>query len=61
MPKRTLPVHAREGDTIEIHWKGPKGTYLQRITSLPTATTVEIRDEHDAPGGTIVTRVVRHD
>ena len=34
-----LPVHAREGETVEIHWHTTDGTvHYQRVTCPPRAT-----------------------
>jgi hypothetical protein len=37
--KIVLPIHAKEGETVEIHWHTEEGhVYHQRVTCPPQAT-----------------------
>jgi hypothetical protein len=47
-----LPIHAREGETVEIHWHTHDGkVHYQRVTCPPRATrdASAPRDEDEAP------------
>jgi hypothetical protein len=40
------PIHAREGDSIDVHWHCEDGTYIERLTCPPKATRDARRKEH---------------